>query len=98
MEVVWRRHRDAIGPRVEYVKAKVGPRGLYEYFCLPIKSDPELTTSELKIQNLIREVMIGPTDDAYLKKLAVLSLLRTNGFDLEQTQVTISQIPFRSNT
>lgn len=92
---VWRRHKDVDGRLSSYVQSRVGARGLYEYFCFPIRTDPQVSPAELKIQNIIREVMIGPTEDAYLKKLAVDNLLRSKGFDLERTKVTISDIPFR---
>lgn len=93
---VWRRHMDANPTRLQYVKSKAGRRGLYEYFCFPIKPDEEILPTELRIQNVIREVMVGPTEDAYLKKCAVQTLLSHCHFDLEKTSITISDIPYRS--
>jgi len=69
---------------------------MYEYFCLPIKTDPNVAPVELEIRNLVKEIMIGPTDDAYLKKQATRALLEQNGFNLETIKVTQSEIPYRT--
>ena len=93
---VWRRHQDGDGRLAKYVHARNGARGMYEYFCFPLKPDPEVSTAEMDIRKIIREIMIGPTDDAYLKSRATRSLLERASFDLDKTKVTISEIPFRS--
>ena len=93
---IWRRHGDFDEQFSQYVHLKVGPRGMYEYFCFPIKTNADVAPVDLDIRNLIKEITIGPTEDAYLKMQATASLLRTTGFDLGKTKVTQSNIPFRS--
>lgn len=93
---VWRRHKDHDGTYTSLVRAVSGRRGMYEYFCFPIKPDERITSAPLDIRKIIKEVMIGPTDDSYLKARAVKTLLAAAGFDLAQTAVTISPIPYRT--
>jgi hypothetical protein len=93
---VWRKHKEPNEHRIRYLQSKLTARGLYEFFCFPIETDPEIAPTELNIHKLIAEVMVGPTDDAYLKYRAVRTLLLQHGFDLEQTKITTSKIPFRT--
>lgn len=93
---VWRNHKEPNERRKNFLQSKIVRRGLYEFFCFPIETDLELAPVEMSIHSLIQEVMVGPTDDSYLKSRAVRTLLSKHGFDVTRTHTTISEIPFRS--
>lgn len=93
---IWRRHRSDDAYLDSCVKPRNTARGMLEYLCLPLKTNPSLGPSDFDLSKIVVEVMVGPTDDAVLKSQAVRSLLKQNGFDLGATKVTISQIPYRS--
>lgn len=93
---IWRRHRSNDEFLNSCVKPQNTARGMLEYLCLPLKENPSLGPSDFDLSKLVTEIMIGPTGDARLKAQAVRSLLNHNGFDLNKTKVTISQIPYRS--
>ncbi len=93
---VWRRHREFEDRFISYVRPQVGPRGMFEYFCLPIKTDEAIAPVELNIRDLVKEIMVGPTRDAFLKMQATRALLKKNEFDLDRTKVTQSYIPYRA--
>lgn len=94
---IWRRD-DRSAEYYQHLKPQMGPNGLYEYFCLPIKDDPNLTKGKLNLPDIVVEVMIGPTNDKPHKHLAVRNLLARNGFDLNKTAVTVSAVPYRSKS
>lgn len=93
---VWRRHRNGDDSLLELVQSKATPRGMFEYFCLPLEPNPSLGPSTFDVRELITEIMIGPTDDAYLKRRAVERILTQKGFNRETTAITQSLIPYRS--
>lgn len=93
---IWRRHRSDDEFLQSCVKPQNTARGMLEYLCLPLKKNPSLGPTEFILSKLVDEIMVGPTDDAFMKSQAVKSLLRHNGFDPSSTKVSISQIPYRA--
>lgn len=93
---IWRRAHNLNGEGLErHVKPKLNASGLFERFCLPLCNDPEITPGSLEPENFITGILIGPCDQQYFKKRAVVNLLRSNGFEDAESIVRVSGIPFR---
>ncbi|MGE6698513.1 DUF2971 domain-containing protein [Hyphomonas sp. NPDC076900] len=93
---VWRRSHSS-NKYLEYLKPQISARGLFEFFCLPLKDDPELANGPITLDKILTEVMIGPTSDLPHKHSATLNMLRRAGIDLSRVKVTASSIPYRSS-
>lgn len=94
--LVWRRHLDVDGVLAPLVRSEVSSRGLYEYLCLPLEDNPHVLPTPIDPHQLVRAVLIGPTEDAASKAQAVRQLLYRAGFDPQLTTVSTSAIPYRS--
>lgn len=92
---VWRRHLDD-GSLSKRVRPELTKRGLFEFFCLSIDDLGKVAPVSPKIFEIIKSVMIGPTDDVFLKMQAVRRLLAMHEFTGVANIVDVSDIPYRS--
>lgn len=46
-------------------------------------------------KNALREIVIGPTDNTYLKELSIYQFLQIKGYNLDNVKIVKSNIPYR---
>ncbi len=93
----WRKHRADVESGLSQCLRPVFVNGdVIEKFCFPIKANAHVSPSQLDIRSIIRAIMIGPCDNAFLKSNAVVSMLAAKGFQNPDSMVSISPIPYRS--
>jgi len=77
------------------VVAKRTAAGLLERLVLPVGENPSSQhDDQVRLDEALKQVMIGPCEHRYLKARGVHQLLRDNG--LLNTTTRYSEIPFRS--
>ncbi|OQW62404.1 MAG: hypothetical protein A4S17_07845 [Proteobacteria bacterium HN_bin10] len=92
---VWRKERHSQSALNSYLRPCLIAGDLVERFCFPIRPNQGVSPAELDIRRVISSIMIGPCEDQYLKRLAVVNLMASRGFDNAANKVVVSTIPFR---
>ncbi len=92
----WRKTRHVQSSLQSHLRPCLISGSLVERFCFPIRPHADVSPAELDIRRVISSIMIGPCDDQYLKRLAVMNLMTSRGFSEVAEKVTGSTIPFRA--